>query len=386
MTAAIEKLLYSLTNKSNIEEIDVEELSQLANEHPYFAPAQLALAAKLKADNSYRSDTQLQKTLLYFSNVNWFQYQTINGGPKEIKWPQTQQEVSSIVEDTQVLQPQPVKQEPIIETPPPVIPQEKIEPTPTPSLYNFNIPTIESVREMLQGVDKRESSEEETKPISNHLGLSSYAQAFNSPETPAAPTLEVYGEAISSPYAPTQPASSFTETKEEFAPEIEEEEESEQESPLEQGKDFSQKLSSVLSTQVTNFNKPVQEDAKLEFEGEPYYTIDYFASQGIKADLYKQPQDNLSKQLLKFTDWLKRMKTETTNPQDLGTDPELENAIKGIAQTSNEAKEIVTETMAEVFIKQGKIDKAVQLYIKLSFLEPEKSAYFAAKIQQLKGI
>jgi hypothetical protein len=46
----------------------------------------------------------------------------------------------------------------------------------------------------------------------------------------------------------------------------------------------------------------------------------------------------------------------------------------------------VTETMAEVLEKQGQLDKAIQLYIKLSFINPEKSAYFAAKIQQLKGI
>ena len=40
--------------------------------------------------------------------------------------------------------------------------------------------------------------------------------------------------------------------------------------------------------------------------------------------------------------------------------------------------------MAEVLVKQGKIDKAVQVYIKLSFLDPDKSAYFAKKIEQLK--
>ena len=42
--------------------------------------------------------------------------------------------------------------------------------------------------------------------------------------------------------------------------------------------------------------------------------------------------------------------------------------------------------MADVFIKQGKVNKAIQLYIKLSFLDPSKSTYFANKIQQLKGI
>jgi hypothetical protein len=144
-------------------------------------------------------------------------------------------------------------------------------------------------------------------------------------------------------------------------------------------------ISSVLEEQLAEFRKPVTEATELKIETEPYHTVDYFASQGIKVDL-TQPQDKLGSQLRKFTDWLKQMKQVKQEASDLGTDPEVENMIQGIAKTSNETKEIVTETMAEVLIKQGKTDKAIQLYIKLSFLNPDKSAYFAAKIEQLKGI
>lgn len=89
---------------------------------------------------------------------------------------------------------------------------------------------------------------------------------------------------------------------------------------------------------------------------------------------------------MKFTDWLKKMKG--TKPEDMQVepDPELEQTIINIATSSNESKEVVTETMAEIFAKQGKLEKAIQLYIKLSFLIPDKSAYFAAKIKELKGI
>ncbi len=147
-----------------------------------------------------------------------------------------------------------------------------------------------------------------------------------------------------------------------------------------------QHISSMISNQVVDFKAPLEKDAKFDFENEPYHTIDYFASLGIKIDLTKQPQDKLTMQLRRFTDWLKQMKKVDANPNDLGTDPELEKAIQNIAKTSLEAREIVTETMADVFIKQGKVNKAIQLYIKLSFLEPNKSTYFATKIQQLKGI
>jgi hypothetical protein len=42
--------------------------------------------------------------------------------------------------------------------------------------------------------------------------------------------------------------------------------------------------------------------------------------------------------------------------------------------------------MAEVLIKQGLIQKAIEVYEKLSLLDPAKSATFAAKISELKAI
>lgn len=45
---------------------------------------------------------------------------------------------------------------------------------------------------------------------------------------------------------------------------------------------------------------------------------------------------------------------------------------------------IVTEAFAKILLKQGKVDKAVEVYEKLSLKNPEKKAYFAAKIAELK--
>lgn len=146
------------------------------------------------------------------------------------------------------------------------------------------------------------------------------------------------------------------------------------------------KLSGLLSEQLADFKKPVAAGDKLEIETKRLHTIDYFASQGIKVDLNKMPQDKLTSQLRKFTDWLKQMKHVNHQTADLGTDSDLEQAVALIAENSNELREVVTETMAEVLEKQGQTEKAIQLYIKLSFINPEKSAYFAAKIQHLKGI
>ena len=150
------------------------------------------------------------------------------------------------------------------------------------------------------------------------------------------------------------------------------------------------KISGILSSQLADFKKPVTGDEVLDIDGAQLrmHTIDYFASQGIKIDLSSIPQDKLTRHLLKFTDWLKQVKNANANadPTDLGTSIALEKAVAETAKNSNKTREILTETMADVLVKQGQKDKAIQLFIKLSFLNPEKSSYFAAKIEQLKGI
>ena len=59
-------------------------------------------------------------------------------------------------------------------------------------------------------------------------------------------------------------------------------------------------------------------------------------------------------------------------------------SIQKLAEASNLETEVETEAMAEVLIQQGKKGKAINVYKKLSLLNPSKSAYFAAKIDQLK--
>jgi len=48
-------------------------------------------------------------------------------------------------------------------------------------------------------------------------------------------------------------------------------------------------------------------------------------------------------------------------------------------------EEIVTETLAILFFKQGNPTKAIKIYEKLSLLFPEKSSYFAAQIKKISS-
>jgi hypothetical protein len=124
------------------------------------------------------------------------------------------------------------------------------------------------------------------------------------------------------------------------------------------------------------------ENSPIEFE--PLYTVDYFASQGIKVPDEPQPGDKLGSQLKSFTEWIKSMKKIHAQKIEL-EDPQTDKKIQGIAETSNVETEVVTEAMADVLIKQDKIEKAIEMYEKLSLNNPTKSAYFAAKIERLKS-
>lgn len=147
----------------------------------------------------------------------------------------------------------------------------------------------------------------------------------------------------------------------------------------EEPNEFSSNLSKVKET----FDAPVEHN-NVWVDLEPYHTIDYFASQGIKIDINVEPKDKLGKKLKSFTEWLKTMKRVGPASEHLLKDDEIEQEVVNNAAHSIAKDEIITETMAEVLEKQGKIYKAIEIYKHLSTLNPEKSSYFAEKIRQLK--
>jgi len=115
---------------------------------------------------------------------------------------------------------------------------------------------------------------------------------------------------------------------------------------------------------------------------EPYHTVDYFASQGIRTNL-NDPQDELGKKVKTFTAWLKTMKRLQPAEEISEIEDNDEEIDSGFDQPAN-TEIIATEAMAEVYLKQGLTQKAIEVYAKLSLQNPANSHIFAAKIIQIK--
>lgn len=161
------------------------------------------------------------------------------------------------------------------------------------------------------------------------------------------------------------------------------EETEEHEEPTVTGNEPAEPLLRMPSLEI----EPI-DPSKAELVFEPYHTVDYFASQGVRVKEDEKPKDRFSLQLKSFTEWLKTMKRQT--PAEISAAASVsikeEQKVEELAQHSIDDREVVTEAMAEVWEKQGNHDKAREIYQKLSLLDPAKSSYFAAKIDHLKQL
>ncbi|MBZ4191004.1 hypothetical protein [Niabella beijingensis] len=126
--------------------------------------------------------------------------------------------------------------------------------------------------------------------------------------------------------------------------------------------------------------------AKADLLFTPYYTVDYFASQGINLqdEAAAGEGDRFGNQLKSFTSWLREMRRLPDATAGIRLSANNEAVIEKMAEKSLDGENEETAAMAEVWAKQGNKAKAIEIYQKLSLLNPSKRAYFAAKIEHLK--
>jgi hypothetical protein len=283
----------------------VEELQQLSQQYPFFAPAQFMLLKKLKQENSPEYAQQYQKTALYHHNPLAFDL-LINEEEYDADFL-----LETVTTPVEAVETKP------LETELPVFDQQPGETIET---------QVAEVPSAILPVDEVPVGDSSSK-VSNLLHEETISGVTDlSTEEAEIPVIETGGfEIMETPPPPNQ---------------------------------------------------------SLTFE--PFHTVDYFASLGIKLSQEEISKDNFGRQLKSFTEWLKTMKRIPAAEQFKKLDPHAEEKVENIAAHSLDNTEVLTEAMAEVWVKQGKLEKAIEVYNKLSLLNPSKRAYFVAKLENLK--
>jgi len=412
MNDGISTLVKSIFQKESLHECSVEELQNLARQYPYFTPAQFLLAEKLKLvdDNLYKE--QMQELSLHFNNPLWLDYLS-NGYKSDIKLEHPTETIHSIEETTtgQAESPQVLEEEAtFVESEPEVQVEEKAVEreeqdedfsgeTPTEGQQHFDSPsTVEEMPVNSESVLEESEQVEDTTIEVEHVDNDSFRE-IGIEEQQAKSVLEEIPINVETTSEIAQPAEARASEP------VSEDVNSSDETVLEEIKekteipddgdsvqmDFDSKPDELPEQKVfepaTSIHLPdlKQEPAETELTFEPYHTVDYFASQGIKFVPEDKPADRFSQQLKSFTEWLKTLKRLPERDTSKIADPGAEEKVQKLADHSISEDEVVTESMAEVWMKQGNKEKAIEIYHKLSLLNPAKSAYFASLIEQVKN-
>lgn len=144
---------------------------------------------------------------------------------------------------------------------------------------------------------------------------------------------------------------------------------------------------------------------------QPLFVENYFQHQGIEvSDEIPEEVEESEKEksllvMMGFDEWLlflkKKNEAKKSEEEDKAMlrlmwqreklaaaigeeDDNIPEAVFEMAINSIDKQDImVSEPLAEIHVKQGRYDKAIEIYRKLSLQNPEKKTYFAAKINHL---
>ena len=96
-----------------------------------------------------------------------------------------------------------------------------------------------------------------------------------------------------------------------------------------------------------------------------------------------EPENEKQKEQLKIIEEFIKTQPSISSPKDKVLPPPGGDLSSIRAGEFND--NVVSETLVEILIKQGKKDKAIEVLKKLIWKFPQKKAYFAAQIEQLKS-
>jgi hypothetical protein len=109
--------------------------------------------------------------------------------------------------------------------------------------------------------------------------------------------------------------------------------------------------------------------------GEPYEPLESEEPEEEENDAVPLTPGDLIERFIRISPTIERMTPGDYPPvRDLSAD------------SNSEQGTFITETLAKIYVNQGYFTKAINIYEKLSLQYPEKSAYFAGRIEKIKEL
>jgi tetratricopeptide (TPR) repeat protein len=147
---------------------------------------------------------------------------------------------------------------------------------------------------------------------------------------------------------------------------------------------------------------------------QPIYTEDYFLHQGVEVsnEIPEAPEMSAEEEkekalmrVMSFAEWLTYFKTKSEKAREEEQDKKAlktmwqkeklaaaleeendeipEDVFEMAVNSITQEEDLASESLAEIHVKQGKYDKAIDMYRKLSLRNPQKKVYFARRIEEI---
>lgn len=341
-------------------------MEQLVADHPYFSAARLLLARKVYQQTGDLQSIAVKKALLY-TNQHHYAYQVITA---EQQLMEVENRVAPVIPEDS-------------------LPEEIVtQPGITASIVDeiAAAEVLPVVEDRIPVIIPEETEEEEIMTVEDTI-------ATAEPVTEEEEEVITGEEATPFAIADFEPVAVEETTAPDVAPPV-------IQAAAEPAPEATIEDNGSQSGPIKIFPMALGDTEETELIFQPLYTDDYFAYKRLKNP---EEADDLNEQgaaeMKSFTSWLRQMKDNFVGKtskdwyqQQLhriyeeDDEPEVSETVEKMAMDSIVFNnDIVSETLAEIWVRQHQYSNAIKIYQKLSLLNPDKNAYFAQKILALKS-